>query len=135
MFTARQSEGLWAFVWPGAGGGPGGCGLACAQGRALLSVRGRLQQHARKARCRGRGPAGWGGGGCPSPTQGPAPHSDPGERRGHGPRVFVTSRESSPGAAELSQLFHSSANSFIMDLRGFRESEGCRAVVSGRNAS
>lgn len=42
-----------------------------------------------------------------------------GERRA-GCQVPVTSRDSSPGAGRSqSQLFHSSRNSFIMDLRGY----------------
>lgn len=64
---------------------------------------------------------GMGGGGGVPPARPPAriPGGGRGERRA-GCQVPVTSRDSSPGAGRSqSQLFHSSRNSFIMDLRGY----------------
>lgn len=133
MFTARQSEGLWAFVWPGAGGVAAGAawparreGPSSQCGAASNGTHAKPDAGEGAQRGRGR---------LPLPHPGAGPTFRPRREEGAGSQVSVTSRESSPGAAELSQLFHSSANSFIMDLRGFHESEGCRAVVSGRNAS
>ena len=100
MFTARESGGLWGFVWPGAVGEPWPVRPGLQEGKGPLPT-----AHANANGCREMGPAGGGGGvGALPPPWGTLPHSDPSPSHTHTPGseegrvpVFVTSRVACPG--------------------------------------